>query len=914
MSTGDTRFTVDVHVAMQKLSALGFGDNKSDIWVEGTNFYCGLSPEKFKIPTLKPPLKRIRTAPNPLQNRSDYLLLGFDTEFQTSPVSIPRYEIAAHPNELKNRILSYQCSGKVGEFNWDGIWCPQFADRLSFGEFIVFSLGTALAHGLSELIPLDIYLVAHFTRADIPAFSDFEELSWSLDNVRSTFIVMDRPIPVNLRFEGGRVVNLNIHMRDTLTLTPAASKSLKALGELVNVPKVELSEDPVVAKSIISNMADLRERNWDLFSSYAINDSRICLAYTELILDKFSVLTGKRSIPVTLTSIGVDLLLKHWDSKYGDTRSVLGKEKVKDGRYDRKLGRYIVKNVDKYIDDIFRHLDFATECYHGGRNEQFWFGPSYASEWNDFDLSSAYPTAMALMGRADWRRLRYSDCLDDFTPRALGLAKVSFKFPETVRYPCIPVRTINGLIFPLEGEGCCAAPEIYLARQLGAELVIRWGIVVPTNDEDLVFGEFIKNCVNERNKAGKKTLAGLFWKELSNSTYGKTAQGLREKRVYDLRDRSIKPLPESKITQPFFAAYITSFVRAVLGEIMNAIPENRMVFSCTTDGFLTDSTPDEMSSIQKEMPLCRLFAQSQEYLTGTASVLETKHRVRRLLGWRTRGQATLELGDPKEDDSEFHVVLAKGGIYTRPEFDTDMLQNEEIVSYFFNRSPESSITLTSKLGLRSMVELNADLISVEFDKVLSMEYDWKRNPDYVGFSSEDNHIYFSTKPWRSIQQFLDVKGLWSDFNKDERHCLKTIDDFNEFSDLVRSKLGVDRGNSRYMRKKDPDILRLRQQLCAAWKRSEAGLVCDTALYSAAQFASLLSDAGVPAQKHHIQNAKKGQFIPHSVPKTTAVMEALSKLKVELPSLEVPLFVANHNAEIDFAMGTSSQFSSRFAVA
>lgn len=901
-------FRVEVDAAMQKLSSLGFGRNKSAIWVEGNNFYCGLSPERFKKPLLPITKGRVR---KPRNSPTEQVLLGFDTEFQTSdPVSYN--QIADDPSLLKNKILSYQCAAKCGDFYWEGIWCPSFEDRLTLGEFIVFALGTGLSQGLTQKIPSDIYLVAHFTRADIPAFSDFSELSWELNNIRSTFIVMGNAIPLELHFPDGEIVTLNIHLRDTLTLTPAASKSLKALGDLVGIPKIELSTDRKKAKQMIANMERVRSDHWDLFTRYAINDAKICLYYTELILEKFSVLTGKKSIPVTLTAIGVDLLLKHWKEKYGDTYSVLGKELVKDGAYDKQLGRFIVKNTDKYVETVHRQLDFATECYHGGRNEQFWFGPSYPALWNDFDLSSAYPTAMALIGRADWDHIRFTTDLDDFTSTALALAQVEFRFPESVRYPTIPVRTINGLIFPSEGVGSCGAPEIYLARQLGAELKIRWGIVVPTDENDLIFGEFIKYCIDERVKAGKKTLEGLFWKELSNSTYGKTAQGLREKRVYDLRDRKINRLPESKITQPFFAAFITSFVRAVLGEVMNSIPKNRIIFSCTTDGFLTDATDDEIQRIQKTKPLCKIYGRSQQYLTGSVNVLEKKHQVKRLLGWRTRGQATLALGDLNAEDPDFHVVLAKGGIYTRPEYEDDESQNEEIVKYFFNRTPETLITLNSKLGLRSMVELSADMVSTEFDKALSMEYDWKRNPDFVGVSKLDNHVYFTTKPWRSVQQFMDVKNLWNDFTKDERFCIKTRDEFDCFADLVRSKLGVNRDKSRYLHKKDPDIQRLRQQVCAAWQKSVAGFRCDMEQYPASRFASLLTDIGVPTQKHHVQNAKVGNFIPHSCPKTTSVMKCLNKLRDFFPDLEIDLFVPKNDSIVDFAIGKSSPLASRFS--
>ncbi len=55
-------------------------------------------------------------------------------------------------------------------------------------------------------------------------------------------------------------------------------------------------------------------------------------------------------------------------------------------------------------------------------------------------------------------------------------------------------------------------------------------------------------------------------------------------------------MSESDITNPFFAAYITSLVRAALGEILNNIPPERLVFSVTTDGFITNATSSEVGA------------------------------------------------------------------------------------------------------------------------------------------------------------------------------------------------------------------------------------------------------------------------------------------------------------------------------
>ncbi len=99
-----------------------------------------------------------------------------------------------------------------------------------------------------------------------------------------------------------------------------------------------------------------------------------------------------------------------------------------------------------------------------------------------------------------------------------------------------------------------------------------------------------------------------------------------------------------RITNAYFAAYITSFVRAVLGEIMNSIPADKTVFSCTTDGFLS-TINDEESVAATKGHLCQLYKQQREILSGSSQVLEIKHQVKTPLGWRTRGQATLDASD-----------------------------------------------------------------------------------------------------------------------------------------------------------------------------------------------------------------------------------------------------------------------------
>jgi hypothetical protein len=588
--------------------------------------------------------------------RSDeYLIIGFDTEFKSPDGPVSRDDIKA--GTAKYVVLSYQfhCSvydeGQPDAQEWSGICYPDEGARLTLSELIIFAVSRGISSGAVTGIPRCIYLVGHFTRADVPAFADFKSLTELFSSVRSTFLSIDGFAPIVVTFPDGTDTMLAVVLRDTMLLTPATSKSLAALGELVGLPKINLDPDPATDQNLKENMDIVLRDDPELFERYAINDAVICVRYLQRLIDQYEALMGFRKVPATLTSIGVDLLVDTWENDLGlKTLEVIGKEKIKEKYFNKKLNRYIGETKTVPLKEVFFHIPLATESYHGGRNEQFWFGPAFEDDWTDYDLAGAYPTAMALIGMPDWRAATPNLDKKAYTLETLGFASVTFEFPASVRFPTLPVRTDNGLVFPRKGKSDCSAPEIALALSLNAKLTINYGVIIPTNLEQPAFADFIRKCITKRTSYPKGSLENLFWKELSNSTYGKTAQGLRKKRVFDIRDKTMQDLPESKITNPFYASYITSFVRAALGELMNLLPKEVCVFSCTTDGFLTNATKEQMNEASTG-PIADLYRASRQRLTGQPEMLEIKHQVRKPLGWRTRGQATLKEGlTTKGDD------------------------------------------------------------------------------------------------------------------------------------------------------------------------------------------------------------------------------------------------------------------------
>lgn len=668
----------------------------------------------------------------------------------------------------------------------------------------------------------------------------------------------------------------------------------------------------------------------ELFRQYAIRDAEICAEYTVRMIRLYQEKTGKFCMPVTLTAIGVDMIGKYWKDQGIDPLEIVGKEQVTQKFWSKKHNRYqtIKKTVD--IKKLYWHLDFLTECYHGGRNEQFWFGPAFEGLWYDYDLSSAYPSAMALIGRPDWnkiRSIRSSAELFGFKHTDLAFANVDFEFPEDVRFPVLPVRTEGGLVFPRKGNSSTHISEILLAKSLGAKINMIEGRYIPSERHGdwsrgidrpkRPFEGFTKYCIDQRRQYPKKTLENLFWKELVNSTYGKTAQGLRERRVYDLRDMNTKRLEPSKITNPAFASFITAFCRATLGEIMNNLPDDVAVFSVTTDGFLTTATDEQMHEAASET-LGKYYMSARSVLTDDEAVYETKHIIRKPLGWRTRAQATLEVSKPedwvdtgivpKEDE---RIVLAKGGIRL-PDRVSKAGENEQIIRLFFDRKPTDKLNMTLGMGIREMYEQGIDFVDKDLERSLSMEFDWKRKPKSIGVAKGStytglnyNHLFFSTDPWDNVDQFNQTRSIWEKYNQTSRHCLKTLEDYERFAIFLESQLSAEGEAGRYLRKQEGELKRLRQQIVIAWSMRRAGThmlkphafqrknLFPTYRFKARELAEILNDElGIPCIEIDVSNGKKKKvFIPHQVPNTLLTRSKLRSVKLKLfPELVVEEFL------------------------
>jgi len=814
--------------------------------------------------------------------QTPYVIVGFDLEY-TSPLIIAGEE----GDHTPLKIHSYQFSAATHDgITWDGIFLPDGDERFTLAEFMLFVFATgARRHGVRQ-IPNKAFLVGHNAKLTVPLFVDFDVFSQRLSIIQSTVASGPSSIDVQLPFVDGGQAMLKVKLRDTILLVSQASKRLKDVAALLGIEEVQIPPEPTEGTAMIDRISSLRHTDWNLFRRYALNDAEICVKYIQRIISISFEATGKFSVPITLASIGIQLLLTQWekdkDALKATTDDLLGTETIASKVFDSRFGHMVSKSVVVRKELLHIYEDLITECYHGGRAEQFWFGPSYTAVWSDFDLSSAYPTSMSYIGVPNWDGLRHSYDEREYKLDTLGFALVDFEFPDSVRFPTLPVRAEDGLIFPTRGRSYCSAPEIHLALKLKASVKVVTGVIIPQDHSRPVFSGFVMECIAKRTAAGDGTFDAAFWKEISNTIYGKTAQGLKDRRIFDMKDQASKQMPRSDITNAAYAAYITSFVRAVLGETMNSIPRNRLVFSCSTDGFITDATQSEMDRICQKKLFNIVYGGLREYITGTPDIMKKKHEVTQLIGWRARGQATLQVG---HSPTVKRIILAKASIYTVPEMDTTFAQNRFIVDSFLNRNSKSTVTELGTSSIRDLVKYGTDPASTQRNRKLNMEYDWKRRPSGSGVSDVNAHVVFTTDPWETVQQYNDCQTAWDKYNANKIQCIKTTEDLARWSDYLRLNTRSEKASGNHWAdKENPELDRLRVSLCRAFKEGKAGVVFPAKVKSKV-FAQYLRDAGIPCEDHGINNSMKKAFEPNQCEPNAAVLLALTLLKGVIPTLD-----------------------------
>ena len=608
---------------------------------------------------------------------------------------------------------------------------------------------------------------------------------------------------------------LKCSVRDSMNFAPHKQRALEMLGQAVGVPKLDLPDG--YSKDDMHRL--LAERPID-FLEYAINDAVVTVCYS-------SVLWGyNTAMPVTISSGAVraclPMLMEYfgcddmdsYNARFRGLKNV-NKGLVKNHRKNRK-SNFLQYNELVAVDDAADNLiRYAQKSYKGGYNGCFDVG-WYDGMTYDYDLKNAYATSMACTFDPDWlnpegvtyrplpsgTKLRITD-FD--TPYDMMFGCFKFEFPESVRFPCIPVTCGSSLIYPRrfvgsrDSEGVYAAgPELYLALKLGATITVVNAVKgIPRKNDDGSFSHSFrsvaKEFVNDRNIAksvfGEKSLAEMLIKEALNCIYGKDAQGILEKKSWNAFTEQMDLIGGSDITSPVHASVITSGVRACLLAALNELSGlGYKVYSVTTDGFISDAPFDVVQRLNL-YDFSEVFTRTRFDLTGDPSMWQMKHSQTSLLNFCTRGNTALndDSNPVLVDGTPFAGVNAHNGFKTGEELDSaeDRLS---MVKTVLSRTGRCHCVDRQFATFREVArrEDRKDFYVEEHDRYISMDFDLKRKPVPESFETVyplvDGTNYeianFSTRPYENVDEFLRYKSVGE--NLIRNGCLRTKNDWERF--------------------------------------------------------------------------------------------------------------------------------------
>ncbi|EGN4338568.1 MULTISPECIES: hypothetical protein [Escherichia] len=816
-------------------------------------------------PVIPPASKKVSVISSDLT-----LHIGFDTEY------------VFNPETRQNDILSYQSyvvlPDNTGISNI--IYPPdsQKKSRLSFKEFLCQTITPLLETGVITKWPGIINIYAHFIRADIASFANF----WSdykilLKGIRGTVSSFKNRYGIDFDEQQERRVKTeqimfdkrtspprcsNVAFIDTLLITPGGM-GLAECGELLGLPKLTIP-----APYSITNMREYLLGDRAGFEAYALRDAEIAVRYAlqvrnfcarELMIDR---------VPATIGAMAVSRFTKTLKENNMSPEVCLGTHiKTRELWLTEKQAFRTIKNPASVPSrELFE--TFPINCYHGGRNECFMMGVTPSDHWYDYDLAGAYTTGLLDILIPDYGNIRLSKNPDDYCGHVMGFALVTFRFPESVPYPSLPVRTDQyGLFFPLSGESWATAPEIELALSLGAEMTIHNGIIVPwicdtsphNSESTSVFLPFVQQVRENRNRHIKGSLEEKFWKEIGNSLYGKLAQGLRAKTAFDTARGLNRSLPPSSVTQPFFAAHVTGFIRAVVGELMNALPSDSSVVSVTTDGFLTNCPLDK---INMSGPLSSRFQSLCDIVDPGSSMLTCKHEVSQLIAMKTRGQLTYKAIQGKP------VVHARAGV--KPPADIPRSDyNDYMVDLYLNRLPGQTLSRSTLISTREMWLSESDLVSREQDIRLNLEFDFKRQP--VQPAMNEGHLLMSSRPWDNMEEALQQRSLFDDWR--QTHTLKTLADWDDWCDFLYCRTVFSDMKLKVGSKRSDDIL-VRLFLRALTQCQWGLMPKDKKSYSCKEVAEWLTSEGYSVTVTDVKNAVRAKIPQMKFSSVTPRMKSL----------------------------------------
>ena len=844
---------------------------------------------------------------------SDAIFIGFDTEWCADP-----------RRKLKNRILAYGLvvvrGNRISKLVVEPAG-PDARHRLSLRRLLGLAIQRAIREKVLDGWPESACLAMHYGRGDLAACSDFRLLKSELNAVKGVLATGSAPldlyfeidnktglpaenlpfVPRKLQFSAidpsGNVHRVALRVLDTFCLAPEGA-SLDALGKLLGYAKLDLPEG-----YDISDMARFREERPAEFQAYLLRDAEITARYA-MRFAAFCADLGLRGVPSTLGSTAVAFLHQTLKEAGLDRQQLFGlKTETKFG-YSKASGRQTrsTQSVQTFAAALIDRA--AAIAYNGGRTETFVTGPVAADMLRDVDLRSAYPTAMASMGVLDYANIRVvrDEGVDLFTADSAGFAEIEFDSPASVRYPFFGVHTDRGLIFPRCGVAVATAPEIAAARRAGVSVTIRLGVIIPWNRSIRPHEMFVVRMTKLRESLkhdGKDTLESKTVKVITNSIYGKTAQGVREQSVTRSGKRETKRASRSSVTSPVLAAYTTGLVRAAIAELLNGIPPHYVTVSVSTDGFLTSAPVDEIDlsgpATQHLLEARRRIGQQTGAapLSDHAELLEVKKQVIEVVAFRNRGIATTAYAEGSSP------VLAKNGIKVAKGIDA----NRFVLGLYLDREYDTRVERRDLIPLRSQLEQNADLVSILRSLRVNFEPDMKRRliggvdvAIHHGEFAGRTHLSTQSEPFDTVEDAMLERAAFDEWRDGRNRVMKTESDWQDWLDYLASQNARARSGARIRVTSGGSTDVLKRQFLRALVRSIWGLSLGGRSHQA--IADWLTASGYPTSLSAVKNATRKTLTAAEgcVAVTPASIALLRVLIARYPTLDIGRLFSTDDAE------------------
>jgi hypothetical protein len=684
---------------------------------------------------------------------------------------------------------------------------------------------------------LNLIIGCHLSQADLSMLSDFEDFKKYLTIINKSYVTLNK----SFKYEDSR---FNISVRDTMLLSPSG-KGLADIGRIYGgeFSKIDLGE-------YRGRMKDLLKDNKELFVEYALRDSLITLKHLNE-MEKFYMSFDQLGVPLTLSSISKAYVKKDWA-----LREYKGYQ-LNNGYTFGKLTSLLTPKGINASEDVGLILGLALSSLRGGRNESFMYGvdrwklkDSEGKGWYDYDLSGAYPTAMAILGDPSYKNafVVTKKWMDEASPcdliNSYTVVRVSFSFPEETKYPSIPTQIDGNTIYPLSGVSNITGLEYLLARNQNCEFEVIDGYSIPFEcmiaegfgqnkasslsriesfrecfrnqnhfDESFMklfsdnskryspFAQTVKDLVILRAAHKKGTLLNLMYKQIVNSIYGLTVMGLSSKKKTDLISGGSFVLEGGDLSNPFIGGYITAFIRCVLSECLNNIHHlNGRVVSATTDGFITDQIDVEDLILKNRdfnsTLFLRLFKSLRSFVVDKKEEIVPGLELKNFEGYNQ------EEGENKIDmDSERGLIswTTRGqlafvsGIKAHTGFQSKGLKQSDHKEVLFQMLSSDSVSweyIQNSLRSAKDIYQKGGHVTLEYkDQSFKVAYDNKRciiEPSEDKYSFTDRLL--DSKPWDSGKTYDKIRKLINIQSKATYNILTTKSSGKRYKSVMETAI------------------------------------------------------------------------------------------------------------------------------